>query len=61
MDYNTEDAAALAALAEAAAEDEALAAALAETEALDPEAEYRAQGAGGAQCPSPPQQKRRAS
>jgi hypothetical protein len=39
MDYNTEDAAALAALAEAAAEDTALAAALADTEAMDVDAE----------------------
>ena len=39
MEYTAEDAAALAALAEAAAEDTALAAALAETEALDVDAE----------------------
>jgi hypothetical protein len=39
MDYNAEDAAALAALAEAAAEDTALAAALADTDTLDVDAE----------------------
>jgi hypothetical protein len=39
MEYTAEDAAALAALAEAAAEDEALAAALADTDTLDVDAE----------------------